>query len=47
VRNKWIVVPCLNLVSDDDTEALSMMLMIEILKACNIVGGRGLSTVGF
>jgi hypothetical protein len=39
MRNKWIVMPCLKLVSDDDTE----VLMIEILngKACSITGGRG------
>jgi hypothetical protein len=42
-------VPCLKLVSDDDTKAIWVVLMIGIFKrkAHNIIRVEGLSSVGF
>jgi hypothetical protein len=43
VKNMWCFIPCLKLLSDDDNEAIWVVLVIKILngKACNIIGGRG------
>jgi hypothetical protein len=49
VKNMWIFIPCFNLLSEEDIEAIRVELVIKILngKAYNIIGGEGLSTVEF